>query len=112
MFQLFPDDEPVEIPKLLQPWQIHSPAFVHPSQTSQDAAFAILPKQGSLQERVLKAIEIHGGLTDQEIADITGLSPNTARPRRIELTNAGVIKDGGTRLTKAGRKAVVWVLTN
>ena len=49
------------------------------------------------------------GLTDEQIIDGTGLSPSTARPRRIDLVNSGVVIDSGmTRPTRSGRAAVVW----
>ena len=111
LIPLFPEMEEVRIPTLLQPWQRHTPPFIHPSQTSQDASISILPKQRTLQERVFAAIcdSVHG-LTDKEISEVTGLSENTARPRRIELTNAGRIQSAGTRPTKSGRQAQIWIV--
>ena len=108
LIPLFPEMEEVKIPTLLQPWQRHTPAFIHPSQTSQDASISILPRQTTLQQKVFKAIEDSDGLTDEQIAEVTGLAPNTARPRRIELVNAGKIESTETRPTKSGRQAQVW----
>jgi len=106
MLSFFPDNV-VE----LKSWQRHSPPSVHYSQESMDAASLIVPKRGPLQERVFAAIKASPhGLTDQEIAKVTGLDPNTTRPRRIELTNARSIIQAGTRPTQAGRLAVVWVV--
>lgn len=51
------------------------------------------------------------GITDEEIATLTGLSPNTARPRRIDLLNLGMIRRQGTRVTLAGNSATAWVTT-
>lgn len=48
------------------------------------------------------------GATDEEIVAGTGLSPNTARPRRIELVTRGLIVQAGTRRTASKRMANVW----
>lgn len=86
---------------------------VRGSATSREAAEAIQPKMNRLQVTVLAAIRGAGvsGLTDEQGIDITGMSPSTYRPRRIELaTKKGMIVDSGrTRLTRSGRHAVIWV---
>ena len=106
MFKLFPGKKA----KPLKPWQIH-PKFAHPSQTSQDAAISVLPVHRTLQEIVLDAIsQAPMGLNDEEIATVTGLAPNTARPRRVELATKGLIESAGTRPTKSGRQAAVWTV--
>ena len=47
---------------------------------------------------------------DEEIADYLKMSPSTARPRRIELVNAGlVVASDRRRPTRSGRMATVWV---
>lgn len=52
------------------------------------------------------------GATDEEIQVALNLSPNTERPRRIELVAQGLVeKSGITRLTSSHRKAAVWVAT-
>lgn len=85
-----------------QPAQRHSP-------TSIAAAEAIAPDSNRLRVKVLAAIREHGGLTDNQGIYVTGLSPSTYRPRRIELVQRGQVVDSGeTRLTASGRKAVVW----
>ena len=93
----------------LQPWQLHEPTpeFVHHSQNSQDAAFAIKPRAQSIRERVFELLKIEA-LTDQQIAARLQLDPNTARPRRIELANAGRIIEIGTARTASGRNASLW----
>jgi hypothetical protein len=48
------------------------------------------------------------GATDEEIATSLGMSPSTARPRRIELTRRGLIVPAGTRKTAAKRNATAW----
>lgn len=87
------------------PAQSHSP-------TSRAAAKAIEPLAGELRRRVYEWLVSRGeeGSTDEELIDALGLASSTARPRRIELVAAGLARDSGrTRLTKARRKATVWV---
>lgn len=86
------------------------PAQRH-SATSLEAAAAIAPRTPSLRERVYMAIaDSADGLTDEEIQRVTGIGPSTQRPRRVELLDAGMIRDSGrTRLTAGRRKATIWV---
>ncbi len=87
------------------PSQAHSP-------TSQEAAASIKPKVGRFHRMILRFLSTfpQGG-TDEWMAEGTGISANTFRPRRRELQLMGKIKDSGrTALTRSGRKAVVWVL--
>lgn len=50
-----------------------------------------------------------GGMTDEEIQRTLKLNPSTERPRRIELVQAGKVRDSGrTRKTSSGRAATVW----
>ena len=92
---------------------VRTPQFVHHSQTSQDASISILPRHRTLQEKVLDAISACPmGLTDEQIVEVTELAPNTARPRRVELATKGLIESAGTRATKSGRQAQVWVVKN
>lgn len=84
--------------------------------TSEAARWAIYPKIGSQRMAVLKACvdayEQDGGLTDEELADLTGLSPSSVRPRRGELVAGGWLYDSGTgRRTRSGQLAIVWALT-
>lgn len=87
--------------------------FQRHSDTSREAAFAIDDKLNALQARVLAAIascESHGA-TDEELQERLALNPSTERPRRIELCDKRFVVDSGRRrLTRAGRRAVVWVL--
>ena len=51
------------------------------------------------------------GLTDEQITDALHMNPSTERPRRIELTAAGIVVDSRTtRATRSGAQAVVWVV--
>jgi predicted ArsR family transcriptional regulator len=83
------------------PAQLHSPTSVAAarSQTRQ--------KREIDRDRVLAALA-GGPLTDEEIAERTGLGPNTARPRRVELVREGLVAAVGEGRTAAGRKCVTW----
>lgn len=87
------------------PAQWHSP-------TSVEAAEAVEPRAATLRRLVLDYLRGRGpaGATDEEGIDATGLPSSTYRPRRIELWRAGFVADSGTtRLTRAQRRAVVWI---
>lgn len=52
------------------------------------------------------------GLTDAEVAELLGWSPNRVAPRRLELQRRNlIVATGKTRPTKFGRNAVVWRVT-
>lgn len=79
------------------------------SATSKAAAEAAKRWDGAAREKVLIALDRHpAGLTDEEIAHVTGLSPNTARPRRVELVDDTVVRAAGTRKVASGQEATVW----
>lgn len=79
------------------------------SDTSRGAAESMRHAAKRLRGKVLSAIQAaKDGLTDEEIATATGIAPNTARPRRIELERLNYIRRAGTRKTKSGRSAAVW----
>ena len=87
------------------------PAQRH-SETSVEAAEAIAPAAATLRLLVLAVLRKAGadGMTDEEMLAATGLQPSTGRPRRIELMQAGHVRDSGRkRETKSGRRAVVWI---
>ena len=103
------------VPEELASWQLHHPStprFPMHSQTSMEASISILPKQNSLKMKVLALIREHPeGLTDELIALKLDLNPSTARPRRIELAEMGLIESHGTAPTTSGRKAQLWRAT-
>lgn len=104
VFELFPN-EPVT---QLADWQLHRAApFVHHSQESLEASISIHPSVGSLRERVFELLKTES-LTDEQIAKKLNLNPSTARPRRIELVNAGLVENVGTAKTASGRNASMW----
>lgn len=85
------------------------PAFVKGSETSEAASKSIRAERG--RAAVLSVLRQHpGGLTDEEIQGLTGLSPSTERPRRVELWRDGLVAESGLhRKTTSGRSAVVWL---
>lgn len=88
------------------------PAQEH-SKTSKAAARSMRkPKTASLRDQVMAFIRIRGGATDEEIQIALDMPASTQRPRRVELMQAGLVRDSGeVRNTKSGRKAVVWKAT-
>lgn len=78
--------------------------------TSRAAAARIYPKTGTKRWVVLQAIaQSSGGLTDEEMQQRIPMSPNTQRPRRVELVEQGFIRDSGKRRpTSTGDDAIVW----
>jgi hypothetical protein len=89
------------------PAQRHSP-------TSVDAAEQIEPRAATLRRHVFMLLSMKGmyGATDEEMQNDLNMNGSTQRPRRVELLQAGLIRDSGrTRRTRSGRAAVVWVVT-
>lgn len=82
-------------------------------QTEKAAAAVAFPHSGTQRMAVLDAIDnALDGCTDDELADLTGLSLNAVRPRRGELVDGGWIEDTGKlRDSAAGNPAIVWGLT-
>jgi len=94
--------------------KIETSPFQPHSETSREAAQSIEPVMGTERARVLEFLRSIGaiGATDEEQQLGMDMSPNTQRPRRIELCNTHpplVIDSGLTRRTISGRQAVVWV---
>jgi hypothetical protein len=94
-----------------------APAVVG-SDTSQAAAKAIWKDAPTLRQQVLEllrsvaAAHSGNGLTDEEMQVRLDMNASTQRPRRVELVQAGLVKDSGRRArTRSGRNAVVWVAT-
>lgn len=88
------------------------PFCVAASDTSRAAAEAVAPSARSLRDLVERTIKAQGthGATDDELLALTGLAPNTARPRRNELVDAGKVRGSGKhRATRSGCQAAVWV---
>ena len=75
--------------------------------TSILAAESMVGKTASLRSKVLEALQALP-MTDEQIADTLHLAPNTARPRRIELVQDGLVVQVGEAKTKSGRRAILW----
>lgn len=86
------------------PYQQHSG-------TSREAALSMEQDARTLRQQVLDYIREQGvnGATDEEIQDALHMNPSTQRPRRVELMKMGKITINGTRKTKSGRLASVWI---
>ena len=63
--------------------------------------------RGTLYRWLLDQGEI--GATDEEMQIALSMNPSTQRPRRVELARSGIIRAEGTRKTRSGRSAVVWI---
>ena len=88
----------------LPPYQPHS-------DTSYAAAVAKRATAPAQRMTVYGMLIAAGPLTAEQLADHTGLSGDSIRPRLVELRNQGdVIDTGQRRRTRAGRFAVVWAV--
>jgi hypothetical protein len=95
----FDDDEPEA------PYQRHS-------DTSREAAELIEPRINTLRRKVLDYWRKVRLSTDEQAQDALEMNPSTERPRRGELFDQGYLRDSGKRaLTKSGRRAVLWEIT-
>jgi len=92
-----------------------APPVPPPADTRRQARERILPIAGKQARRVLEFLrsrEKRGG-TDHEIAAALEMLPDSARARRTELRDLGVILDSGERRpTPSGRWAKVWVVAD
>jgi len=87
------------------PYQPHS-------DTSRDAAESCRESAETMRSKVLAFIRLLGafGATDEGICTALGMNPSTARPRRVELVERGLVMSSGrTRETQSGRRATVWI---
>lgn len=89
-----------------------APPYQRHSDTSRAAAEAVAPNAGTLRRKLLDFLAGRGGTgaTDEESQDALQMPPSTQRPRRVELQQAGLVRDSGRRRkVRSGREAVVWV---
>lgn len=83
----------------------------HPD-TSFTAAARVLGKTGSGRRRVLAAL-MSGDLTDEQMQSLLRMSPNTQRPRRVELVDHGYVQATGERRQSiSGARSIVWTATD
>ena len=82
------------------------------SDTSRAAAERIKGRIGPLHREIIAFLTNSvRGATDEEMQADIPMPANTQRPRRVELTQQGIVTDSGRRkLTESKREAVVWVL--
>lgn len=76
--------------------------------TSLSAYASVADILGPLRALVFEAICRAGPLIDEQLFEITGLAPNTCRPRRCELADLGFIRKAGRGVTASGRLADMW----
>lgn len=89
------------------PYQAHS-------MTSAKAAAFVTPYAAKTREKIFLEIWNAGtrGCTDEELAQILRMNPNTVRPRRVELMQNSLIQQRPhTRKTSSGAQANVWITT-
>lgn len=86
--------------------------FQHNHPATSVAAAHTVPNLTGKRIAVLRVIAAKP-CTDEWILEATGMSPNTARPRRVELVDAGYVRDSGTvARTRSGVSAIVWEVTD
>jgi hypothetical protein len=83
-------------------------------ETQRLAARSAAPRSGTKRRAVLRAIVEAGdsGMTDDEISALLHMSPNTARPRRLELLEGCWIEETDVRRDSFyGNPSIVWKAT-
>jgi hypothetical protein len=96
---------------MLSPYPGKPAPGVRKSATSMAAAKLMDGKRAPLLSQIYHLLlgVLPDGLTDEEGQNLLSLNGNTYRPRRVELEEAGLVKDSlTTRPTASKRKAVVW----
>lgn len=95
-------------------FDIQGAPYVRESETSLEAARSVLDSVGGMERFVLDYLRLHGegGATVDEIEVALNMLHQTAGARTRGLVLKGFVKDSGERrLTRSGRRAVVWVAT-
>jgi len=90
------------------------PPFVRDSETSREAAVSMIEKAPSIRRKVWQFIHARGGhgATADEVQASMKIMGRTVTPRIIELRMRGRLKlSGGTRKTRSGRNAQVYIST-
>jgi hypothetical protein len=79
-------------------------------QTSWAAADSLpTPVLRSSQRYVLTLLAQLGPMTDEQLVELSMLSPSGTRTRRCELVDKGLVVDTGRRsVTRARRRTIVW----
>jgi hypothetical protein len=80
----------------------------HPH-TSSAAAGRVQPHLSRLQELVYKYIQEYGPVSDEHIWDaFSKLGESTARKRRTELVQKGLVESCGTTTNTRGNRMLLW----
>lgn len=81
--------------------------------TSREAAAVNKPRAATHRTLALQVLRAHpGGLTDFELAALTGLAQTSVGKRRGELRDVGFVADSGKRRpSPSGSPAIVWQVT-
>ena len=82
------------------------------SRTSRSAAEKVLPRSGSIRQKVYEAIKFRGleGLTDYELEKSVGGKHQTISASRRSLVVDGFVMDSGyTRKNPEGNDCIVWI---
>lgn len=82
------------------------PPAIRDSATSRRAAESAAPRARTLRAQVLDLLR--DPLTDDQGAERLGVSPNTYRPRRVELVRRGDVVRVATGKSTAGNPAAIW----
>jgi hypothetical protein len=84
---------------------------VDPSATSAKAARLVEPRTGTQRAKILTWLVEHNGATDYQLAVSLGLLDSSTRPRRLELVQAGYVRDSGIVREHYGSPWSVWEAT-
>lgn len=100
-----PEEDPEEEPELFRMARRTDP------DTSHAAALDVIPHASHDRRLALGVLRSHpDGLTDFELADLTGIQQTSIGKRRGELRDAGLVRDSGRRRpAPSGSMAIVWV---
>lgn len=78
--------------------------------TSRDAAQDNAPRAPRHRDLALRVLRAHPeGLTDFELAELTGIAQTSVGKRRLELLRDGLVENTGKRRpSPSGSAAIVW----
>lgn len=86
--------------------------FASESELSRMAALQAYPRQGTQRQKIIGKLAEHPeGWTRDQLAAILGMSPNTVRPRVVELIAGGWVREADAGWSEAGNPAARLVLT-
>ena len=84
------------------------PPYQSHSATSIEASDSMKGKTARIRDLVLESLRESDATDDELFRRFADYSPNTIRPRRVELLARGLIEAAGRRVTSSGRSATVW----